>query len=63
MSASVSVNRLRGGGGRAQNLAASSSEIDRVQDVAREKKRRSGKGSTTLLHHIDASLLRQAYFG
>lgn len=44
---------------RAQNRAASSSGIDRVREVAREKKR---ERFTTLLHHIDASLLRQAYF-
>jgi len=46
-------------GVRAQDRAASSSGIDRVREVAREKK---GERFTTLLHHIDAALLRQAYF-
>jgi RNA-directed DNA polymerase len=45
-------------GVRAQDRAASSSGIDRVREVAREKK---GERFTTLLHHIDATLLRQAY--
>jgi len=44
---------------RAQDRAASSTGIDRVREVAREKK---GERFTTLLHHIDATLLRQAYF-
>ena len=44
---------------RAQDRAASSSGIDRVREVAREKK---GERFTTLLHHIDAALLRQAYY-
>ena len=46
-------------GVRAQDRAASASGIDRVREVAREKKR---ERFTTLLHHIDASLLRQAYY-
>jgi RNA-directed DNA polymerase len=46
-------------GVRAQDRAASSSGIDRVREVAREKK---GERFTTLLHHIDALLLREAYF-
>jgi len=46
-------------GVRAQDRAASSSGIDRVREVAREKK---GERFTTLLHHIDANLLRQAYY-
>ena len=35
------------------------SALDRVREVAREKK---GERFTTLLHHIDATLLRQAYY-
>ena len=46
--------------GRAQDRATTSSGIDRVREVAREKK---GERFTTLLHHIDATLLRQAYYG
>ena len=46
-------------GVRAQERAATSTGIDRVREVAREKK---GERFTTLLHHIDATLLRQAYF-
>ena len=45
-------------GDRAQERAASSSGIDRVRQAARERK---GERFTTLLHHIDATLLRQAY--
>ena len=44
---------------RAQDRATTSSGIDRVREVAREKK---GERFTTLLHHIDATLLRQAYY-
>jgi group II intron reverse transcriptase/maturase len=46
-------------GVRAQDRAASPSGIDRVREAAREKK---GERFTTLLHHIDAPLLRQAYY-
>ena len=46
-------------GVRAQDRAAPSAGIDRVREVAREKK---GERFTTLLHHIDAALLRQAYY-
>ena len=46
-------------GVRAQDRTAPSSGIERVREVAREKK---GERFTTLLHHIDATLLRQAYF-
>jgi RNA-directed DNA polymerase len=45
-------------GGRAQDRETTSSGIDRVREVAREKK---GERFTTLLHHIDADMLRQAY--
>jgi RNA-directed DNA polymerase len=45
-------------GVRAQNRAAPSSGIDRVRRAAQERK---GERFTTLLHHIDAALLRQAY--
>jgi retron-type reverse transcriptase len=45
-------------GVRAQERAATSSGIDRVRKAAQERK---GEKFTTLLHHIDASLLRQAY--
>ena len=45
-------------GVRAQERAAPSSGIDRVRKAAQERK---GEKFTTLLHHIDASLLRQAY--
>ena len=45
-------------GVRAQDRAASSSGIDRVRKAAQERK---GERFTTLLHHIDAALLRQAY--
>lgn len=44
-------------GVRAQDRAAPSAGIDRVREAAREKK---GERFTTLLHHIDAALLRQA---
>jgi RNA-directed DNA polymerase len=43
---------------RAQDRAASSAGIDRVREAALERK---GERFTTLLHHIDAALLRQAY--
>jgi RNA-directed DNA polymerase len=46
-------------GVRAQDRAAPSAGIDRVREVAREKQ---GERFTTLLHHIDAALLRQAYY-
>jgi RNA-directed DNA polymerase len=45
-------------GVRAQNRATPSSGIDRVRKAARERK---GERFTTLLHHIDAKLLHQAY--
>jgi RNA-directed DNA polymerase len=45
-------------GVRAQNRAAPSSGIDRVRKAAQERK---AEKFTTLLHHIDAALLRQAY--
>jgi retron-type reverse transcriptase len=45
-------------GVRAQERAATSSGIDRVRKAAQERK---GEEFTTLLHHIDAALLRQAY--
>src|SRR4051794_11014813 len=45
-------------GVRAQDRAASSSGIDRVRETAQERK---AERFTTLLHHIDASLLEQAY--
>ena len=45
-------------GVRAQNRAAPSTGIDRVRRAAQERK---GERFTTLLHHIDAALLRQAY--
>ena len=45
-------------GVRAQHRAAPSSGIDRVRKVALE---RQAEKFTTLLHHIDAALLRQAY--
>jgi group II intron reverse transcriptase/maturase len=45
-------------GVRAQERAASSSGIDRVRKAAQE---RQGERFTTLLHHIDATLLHQAY--
>ena len=45
-------------GVRAQDRAASSSGIDRVRKAAKERKR---ERFTTLLHHIDVSLLQQAY--
>jgi len=41
-------------GSQTQDRAASSSAIDRVREVVREKK---GERFTTLLHHIDATLL------
>jgi len=43
---------------RALDRAASSSGIDRVRKAAKERKR---ERFTTLLHHIDVSLLQQAY--
>ena len=45
-------------GVRAQNRATPSSGIDRVRKAARERKEEK---FTTLLHHIDAALLRQSY--
>jgi group II intron reverse transcriptase/maturase len=45
-------------GVRAQDRAASLTRIDRVRKAARERK---GEKFTTLLHHIDAVLLEQAY--
>ena len=45
-------------GVRAQNRATPSSGIDRVRKAAQERK---GERFTTLLHHIDAKLLHQAY--
>src|SRR5664280_2586962 len=45
-------------GVRAQNRAAPSSGIDRVRKAARERK---AEKFTSLLHHIDAALLRQSY--
>jgi RNA-directed DNA polymerase len=45
-------------GGRARDRATSSSGIDRVRMAAQERK---GERFTTLLHHIDATLLSQAY--
>ncbi len=45
-------------GVRAQDRAASSLGIDRVRRAAQERK---GERFTTLLHHIDATLLSQAY--
>ncbi len=46
-------------GVRARNRAASSLGIDRVRKAATERKTEK---FTTLLHHIDAALLRQAYY-
>ncbi len=46
-------------GVRAQNRATPSSGIDRVRRAAHERK---AEKFTTLLHHIDAALLRQAYY-
>jgi retron-type reverse transcriptase len=45
-------------GVRAQERAAPSSGIERVRKAARERREEK---FTTLLHHIDAKLLRQAY--
>ena len=45
-------------GGRAQDRATSRRGIDRVRRAAQERK---GERFTNLLHHIDATLLRQAY--
>jgi RNA-directed DNA polymerase len=45
-------------GVRAQNRATPSSGIDRVRRAAQQRK---AEKFTTLLHHIDAALLRQAY--
>jgi RNA-directed DNA polymerase len=45
-------------GVRAQERAAPSSGIDRVRKAAQERK---GERFTTLLHHIEAKLLHQAY--
>ncbi len=47
-------------GVRTQDRAASSLGIDRVCKTAQERK---AEKFTTLLHHIDASLLEQAYSG
>ena len=44
---------------RAQDRAASLLGIDRVRETAQERK---AERFTTLLHHIDASLLEQAYY-
>ena len=46
-------------GVRAQDWAASSLGIDRVRKTAQERK---GERFTTLMHHIDAPLLQQAYY-
>jgi RNA-directed DNA polymerase len=46
-------------GVRAQDRAASSLGIDRVRKAAQERKTEK---FSTLLHHIDASLLQQAYY-
>jgi RNA-directed DNA polymerase len=46
-------------GVRAQDRAASSLGIGRVRKIAQERK---GERFTTLLHHIDAPLLQQAYY-
>jgi RNA-directed DNA polymerase len=43
---------------RAQQRSPSSPGIDRVREAARERK---GEKFTTLLHHVDVPLLRQAY--
>ena len=45
-------------GVRAQHRAAPLSGLDRVRKAARERKTEK---FTTLLHHIDAALLREAY--
>jgi len=45
-------------GVRAQERAAPSPGIDRIRKAARDRK---GERFTTLLHHIDAPLLEQAY--
>jgi hypothetical protein len=45
-------------GVRAQDRAAPSSGIDRVRETAQERRT---EGFTTVLHHIDAPLLQQAY--
>jgi RNA-directed DNA polymerase len=45
-------------GGRAQNRASPLSGIDRVRKAAQERK---AEKFITLLHHIDAALLRQSY--
>lgn len=45
-------------GVRALDRAASQSGINRVREAARKRK---GQKFTTLLHHIDAALLGQAY--
>ncbi len=45
-------------GGRARDRETSRLGIDRVRKAARERK---GEKFTTLLHHVDATLLRQAY--
>ena len=52
-------NAVGSHGVRAQDRAASSSGIDRVRETAQE---RESERFTTLLHHIDASLLEQAYY-
>ena len=45
-------------GVRTQDRGAPSQGIDRVREAARQRR---GAKFTTLLHHIDASLLEQAY--
>ena len=45
-------------GVRARNRAAPSSGLDRLRKAATERK---SEKFTTLLHHIDTALLRQAY--
>jgi group II intron reverse transcriptase/maturase len=45
-------------GGRARDRETSQRGIERVRKAARERR---GERFTTLLHHIDATLLRQAY--
>jgi group II intron reverse transcriptase/maturase len=47
------------GGVRAQERAAPLSGIERVREAAQNRK---GEKFTALLHHIDAPLLREAYF-
>ena len=52
-------NAVGSHGVRAQDRAASSLGIDRVRETAQERK---AERFTTLLHHIDAALLEQAYY-